>query len=111
MVGVLKNPGLNASSRCIELVRFVENLEKDILHQIFRLARIPENPQGNFQNKAVKAIEQNQQGVRMTLPDLRDYFFVRQVLHMNRSKAVSCSCRLWDRLARHNSILLLMSDH
>jgi hypothetical protein len=47
MVGVLKNPGLDASPCRIELVRLVEDFKKDILHQIFRLAWIPENSQGN----------------------------------------------------------------
>jgi hypothetical protein len=44
MVGVLKNPGFRASPCRIKLIRFVEDFKKDILHQIFRLTRVPKDP-------------------------------------------------------------------
>src|SRR5437764_610424 len=79
VVGILENPGFRAALGRVVLICFVEDLKKDILHQIFRLAPVTQNSQSNTQNKPVKAIEQDDQRIRMPLPKLLHYAFVRKV--------------------------------
>ena len=79
VVGILEDPGFRAALGRVELIRFVEDFKKDILHQIFRLTPVTKDSQSNFQNKPVKAIKQNDQGVRMSLPELLHHVVVRKV--------------------------------
>jgi hypothetical protein len=58
---------------------FVEDFKEHVLHQIFGLAWVTEDSQGNLQNQPVEAIEQDGQGVQLPLARPLDYVFVGQL--------------------------------
>src|SRR5262245_34763370 len=59
VVGVLKYPYSRTALGRIKLASLVENFKKDVLHHIFRLARVTQDSQRNLQNEPMEAIEEN----------------------------------------------------
>jgi len=63
MVCVLEYPHLSSAFGRVELCHRPENFQEDALHNVFGLAWIANDFQGNAEDKAVIAVEQNGQSV------------------------------------------------
>ena len=95
VIGVLQNPRFCAALGPIKVIRLVEDLEKDVLHHIFRFTWIAKDSQSNFQDEPMKAVEQNRQGVWMPVAELLHEVFVGHVRAPDNRHTQGRTRRLW----------------
>src|SRR5271169_4520546 len=85
MVCVLEYPHLSSAFGRVELCHRPENFQEDALHDVFGLAWIANDFQGNAEDKAVVAVEQDGKGVVAASLKLRHQLFIVQALQLSES--------------------------
>jgi hypothetical protein len=92
VVGILQQPRLSTAFGRVELCHTPKDFQEDVLHDVFGLAGVPYDFQGNAQNEAMVAIEENGQGISLTGLQLPHQFLVCQIAHWRISIPPAYKC-------------------
>src|SRR5262245_33588672 len=80
VIRVLQQPDFHAALARVVEISLPVDLDKNVLHEVFGLSAVPQNPCGNIEDKPIVAVEQGAQRLRTPLPNIIHQCVVARLL-------------------------------
>src|SRR5262245_48414843 len=80
VIRVLQQPDFDAALARVVEISLPVDLDENVLHEVFGLSAVPQNPCSNIEDKPIVAVEQGAQRLRTPLPNIIHQCVVARLL-------------------------------